>query len=191
MTSLAVQIISRAKELGFSAAGITGPEFLSRSAIDLKSWLKKNLHGTMGWMENTAAVRANPKAIIKHTQSILLVALNYFRDNEPLTVLPDCGNISIYARGRDYHKVLRKKLKLLLNWIQSINPEVKGHIFVDSFPIMEKSLAVKAGLGWIGKNTMLILKGKGSYYHYAQCIYYHLDILRGLVTHRFRIVSGD
>jgi epoxyqueuosine reductase len=164
MTSLAVQIKSKAIELGFSAAGITGPEFLSQSANNLRHWIEKDLHGTMGWMVNTAEIRSNPKAIIKETQSVLIVALNYFPDQEPFSLPSNFGNISIYARGRDYHKVLRKKLKHLFKWIQSVNPAVRGQIFVDSFPIMEKSLAVKCGLGWIGKNTMLILKGKGSYF---------------------------
>jgi epoxyqueuosine reductase len=162
MNSLSNQIKSKAKEIGFNAIGITGPEILMQAAEDLDSWLKSGFQGTMDWMEKTAKIRSNPRAFFDKTASVLMVALNYFRNDQSFLVPPNYGNISIYARERDYHKVIRKKLKLLLKWIQVQAPSTEGRIFVDSFPIMEKAFAVKAGLGWIGKNTMLIIKGKGS-----------------------------
>jgi len=162
--NLKSQIKRKALELGFSAVGITNAQPLTKAGELLQQWIDLGKHGTMNWMKSTMFQRMDPASLFSNVQSILLVALNYFREKEEKIFPPESGNISIYARGRDYHKVIKQKLKTLLKWLKEIDPNCQGRIFVDSFPIMEKPLAVRAGLGWIGKNTMLILKGKGSFF---------------------------
>ncbi len=164
MKNLVQHIKRKALDIGFSDIAICDAEPLREGGGLLQQWLAQRFHGSMGWMATTARERANPRSFFPEAQSIIVTTLNYYRSDEPLQRPPDEGNISIYARGRDYHKVMRKKLKELLSYIQSIVPEAKGRICVDSFPLMEKPLAVKAGLGWIGKHTNLILKRKGSYF---------------------------
>lgn len=157
------QIKEKARRLGFTEVGICDASLLDEPQSKLESWLERGYHASMDWMARTRKERGNPKSFFPQAESIVVVAHNYFREDEPISRPMDEGNISIYARGRDYHKVVRKKLKLLLNYIQTLLPGVNGRICVDSFPIMEKPLAVRAGIGWIGKHTNLILKGKGSY----------------------------
>ncbi len=164
MTLSAEIIKSKAKELGFDAAGLTDARFLEDSSEDLQQFLRENRHGTMDWLASSAGKRPDPTAFFPDARSVLMVAHNYYRSREKMMLPESAGTISVYARGRDYHKVLRKKLKKLLNWMISRDPELTGRIFVDSFPVMEKPLARKAGLGWIAKNTTLIIPKKGSYF---------------------------
>jgi epoxyqueuosine reductase len=150
--------------MGFDAVGITGPEILHKARKDLRKYILERRHAGMKWLANSEVSRTDPRALFPETQAVILVALNYFRKRESY-ILPDkFGTISIYARGRDYHKVLGKRLKKLQNWLSETVPESRARIFVDSFPIMEKPLAMQAGIGWIAKNTTLIIKGKGSYF---------------------------
>ncbi len=164
MQSFSDKIKEQAKKLGFNTIGITDTEELIKAKEDILTFINENRQGTMGWLGETAIQRAKPKSFFPTAKSVIVVAQNYYRANEEKILPIEYGNISLYARGRDYHRVLRKKLKKLMNWILVHSPYVKGRIFVDSFPIMEKPLAVKAGLGWIGKNSTLIIRGKGSYY---------------------------
>ncbi len=164
MIELTHSIKSLAQNLGFSAVGVTDARILSEAQKDILNFTKESRHGTMDWLSNTAEQRANPKAFFPQAQSVIMVAYNYYRKNEKTQISSRYGNISIYARGRDYHKILHKKLKKILAFILEKVPSARGKIFVDSFPVMEKPLAVRAGLGWIGKNSLLILKGKGSYH---------------------------
>ncbi|NOX37211.1 MAG: tRNA epoxyqueuosine(34) reductase QueG [Calditrichaeota bacterium] len=161
---LARRIKERALAEGFSAVGITTADSLPEEADRLRWWLDRRYHGTMDWMARYGDHRARPQSFFPDARSVVMVALNYYRENEPISRTPDEGNVSIYARGRDYHRVMRKKLKRLLRYIQELQPEAKGRVCVDSFPIMEKPLARRAGLGWIGKHTNLILKQRGSYF---------------------------
>jgi epoxyqueuosine reductase len=158
------KIKKEAIKLGFSAIGMTNADFLIQPAKNLKKFIKESRHGSMDWLANTSKQRPDPGAFYPEAKSVIVVAQNYFRGAENMQIDRRLGNISIYARGRDYHKVLRNKLKKLFHWMKIQRPEMNGRIFVDSFPIMEKPLAVKAGLGWIAKNSTLILKEKGSYY---------------------------
>ncbi len=162
--SFAEIIKNKALETGFSAVGITSPEYLKKSAAHLNKFIADGRQGTMNWLAETAESRPDPAAFFPGAESVIMVALNYFRKNEKLLTSPRLGNISLYARGRDYHKVMRKKLKHLLAWIGQREKKTEGRIFVDSFPVMEKPLAARAGLGWIAKNSTLIIKGKGSYF---------------------------
>ena len=155
---------------GFSAVAICDAEPLTDAGELLEKWLANRFHGTMEWMARTRHERANPRSYFPEAQSIIVVALNYYRENE--TALRDSQEaaISIYARGRDYHKVLRKKLKSFLTHIQQLLPDAHGRICVDSFPIMEKALAAKSGVGWIGKHTNLIIKQKGSWFFLGEIL---------------------
>ena len=164
MQSFSDKIKEQAKKLGFNTLGITNTDELIKAKEDILTFVNQNRHGTMEWLAETAIQRAKPKSFFPNAKSVIVVAQNYYRAHEKKILPKEYGNISMYARGRDYHRVLRKKLKKLMNWILVHSPHAKGRIFVDSFPIMEKPLAVKAGLGWIGKNSTLIIKGKGSYY---------------------------
>ncbi|GAB4334756.1 MAG: tRNA epoxyqueuosine(34) reductase QueG [Calditrichia bacterium] len=165
LTDLKEKIISKTLELGFEAAGITDAAPLREDGENLQAMVEAGYYGEMHWLAETAVKRSNPAAFFPQAKSVLIAAHGYFRKDEPLQYPPDCGQIALYARGRDYHKVLRNKLKKVLEFIKDLNPAAEGRIFVDSFPIMEKPLAVKAGLGWIGKNTCFIIKKKGSWYH--------------------------
>ncbi len=164
MEDIRTSIKKKALSIGFDAVGITGAEPLASAAEDLHRFLREDRHGDMNWMETTGDQRPAPASFFPEAESVIMVGLNYYRRREKMIFSPTLGSISIYARGRDYHKILRKKLKKLLAWIQEQEPAAEGRVFVDSFPIMEKPLAVRAGLGWIAKNTTLILKGKGSWY---------------------------
>ena len=164
MITLKDKIKNLALESGFSAVGIAGTEYLADAARNLQQMVSQKRHGEMDWLAATLKERPDPTAFFPGAKSILMVAYNYYRKEEPFFLPEDCGTISVYARGRDYHKVVRGKLKKLLSHIKELAPNTEGRIFVDSFPIMEKPLAVRAGLGWIGKNTMLIMKSRGSYF---------------------------
>ena len=155
---------------GFSAVAICDAGPLTDAGELLEKWLANRFHGTMEWMARTRHERANPRSYFPEAQSIIVVALNYYRENE--TALRDSQEaaISIYARGRDYHKVLRKKLKSFLTHIQQLLPDAHGRICVDSFPVMEKALAAKSGVGWIGKHTNLIIKQKGSWFFLGEIL---------------------
>jgi epoxyqueuosine reductase len=164
MLDLAHQIKKQVLSTGFETVGITTAEPLTKGRADLKSFIERNFHGTMTWLSETHKQRPIPSSLFKEAQSIIIAAHNYYQKNEKTHFPEGSGTISIYARGRDYHKVLRNKFKKVLDWLVSVEPGTKGRIFVDSFPILEKPLAMQAGLGWIAKNTTLILKAKGSYF---------------------------
>ncbi len=164
MKDLASQIKQQILSTGFDAVGITTAEPLTKGGADLKSFIRQNFHGTMSWLSDTHKQKSDPNSFFKEAKSIIIAAQNYYQKKDKIRFQEDSGNISIYARGRDYHKVLRNKFKKVLNWLISVEPGTNGRIFVDSFPIMEKPLAMRAGLGWIAKNTTLILKAKGSFF---------------------------
>ncbi len=164
MKTITEEIKTRALALKFDAVGIASAEVLKDAEENLKRWVTSGFHGEMNWMAETARERVDPAAFFPEAECVLIVAQNYFRSKENLQMPPEVGNVSIYARGRDYHKVVRNKLKKLLRWIISREPATKGRIFVDSFPIAEKPLAVRAGIGWIGKNSLLTIRGSGSYF---------------------------
>jgi len=167
---LAALIKTQALQLGFSAVGITDAQPLQEAGEKLSQWLAQEFHGGMDWMKHTEQVRVNPRSYFPQAQSIVVVAQNYFHQGDKIFLPADKGNISIYARGRDYHRVLRKKLRSLLKYIQGLEPSAQGRICVDSFPLMEKPIAVKAGIGWIGKHTNLIIKQKGSYFFLGEIL---------------------
>lgn len=170
MENLAHKIKNTALKMGFSAVGICDAEPLTEPAKKLGAWLDSSFTAGMDWMARTREVRPNPRGYFPEARSVIVVAQNYFCPSGKNEYSPGTGKISIYARGRDYHKVVRKKLKKLLDFIQQMEPAARGRVCVDSFPLMEKPLAVKAGIGWIGKHTNLILKGKGSYFFLGEIL---------------------
>lgn len=157
-------IIQKAREAGFDLVRFTDPGGMKSCAEHLRRFVDKGRHGEMAWMAAKLDRRGDPRILWPEVQSIILVAMNYSPGNDPLTQLDlkDHGNISVYARGRDYHDVVKKKLKQVAGDLhRTYDAEVK--VFVDTAPVMEKPLAMKAGLGWQGKHTNLISRDYGSW----------------------------
>ncbi len=134
----------------------------------LRQWLEKGYHGEMSYMENHFDKRVDPTKLVPGAKTVVCLSYNYY--NPAQQEDPTAPKISMYAYGRDYHKVVRKKLKKLLHFIQEIHPKAKGRGFVDSAPILERDWAKRSGLGWIGKNTLIIHPKKGSYFFLAELI---------------------
>ena len=160
-------IKSEALRLGFLSCGISKAGFLEDEAPRLESWLNKNMHGQMLYMENHFDKRLDPRLLVDGAKSVVSLLLNYY----PSEIQnQDSYKISKYAYGQDYHFVIKDKLKDLLRFIQIEIGEVQGRVFVDSAPVLDKAWAAKSGLGWIGKNSNLITKQVGSFYFIAELI---------------------
>jgi epoxyqueuosine reductase len=162
------QIKTEAKKLGFLFCGISKAEFLEEEAPRLESWLKQNMQGEMHYMENHFDKRLDPRLLVDGAKSVISLGLNYYSDQQQSD--PSAPKISKYAYGIDYHFVIKDKIKKLLSIINEKIGEVNGRAFVDSAPVLDKVLAKKAGLGWIGKNTNLINTKKGSFFFLAELI---------------------
>lgn len=160
-------IKEKARELGFSYCGISKASFLEEEAPRLESWLKRNMHGSMTYMENHFDKRLDPRLLVPGARSVVSLLLNYYPEEKQIE---DSFKISKYAYGEDYHFVIKDKLKSLLSGIQDEIGEVEGRVFVDSAPVLDKAWAARSGLGWIGKNNNLIRKGKGSFFFIAELI---------------------
>ncbi|CAM4058743.1 tRNA epoxyqueuosine(34) reductase QueG [Gillisia limnaea] len=160
-------IKTEAMRLGFMSCGISKAEFLETEAPRLESWLKRNMHGEMSYMENHFDIRLDPTKLVDGSKSVISFLLNYYPSQFQKA---DSYKISKYAYGTDYHFVIKEKLKQLLQFIQQEIGEVKGRAFVDSAPVLDKAWAAKSGLGWIGKNSNLLTKQVGSFYFIAELI---------------------
>ena len=163
-TAFTDRIKAKAVELGFDVVGITPAERTTDSAKGLTEFIDAGHHGTMTWMEERKDQRATPKGLWGDVQSVIMLAMNYGPDHDPRDNLKhkDIGNISVYARGKDYHDIIKKKLKQLARWMVAEQPsDLK--VFVDTAPVMEKPLAAAAGLGWQGKHTNMVSKDFGSW----------------------------
>ncbi len=157
-------IRTHALALGFDAVGFAAAAAGPADGDNLAQYVGEGRHGEMAWMATTAARRADPRALWPEAASVICCAMNYGPADDPLAVLADgrIGAISVYARGRDYHDVMKPKLKALGRWlIARFGGAVK--VFVDTAPVMEKPLAMRAGLGWIGKHTNLVSRRFGSW----------------------------
>jgi len=157
----ASSIKQEALRLGFASCGICRPEFVGDQANYLKQWLEKGFQGSMDFMSRNLEKRTDPRLLAPGVRSIVMVALNYF---PPRHQPPKAAQIAYYAYGKDYHLVMKEKLRLLLDYIREKIAPAKGKMVCDTAPFLEKYHAVKAGMGWIGKNTQLIIPGKGSYF---------------------------
>ena len=161
-------IKTEAKKLGFSGCGISKARFLSEEAKNFEKWLSNGYQGSMSYLEKNIDKRLNPTILVPGSKSVISLAFNYF----PPKKLIDNNNfiISKYAYGRDYHKVLKKKLKKLFFLMREKIGNIEGRVFVDSAPIHERAWAKLSGLGWIGKNSLLINKNQGSFFFLAEII---------------------
>jgi len=160
-------IKEEAIRLGFMSCGISKAGFLEEEAPRLEEWLNKNRNGKMSYMENHFDKRLDPTKLVDGSKSVISLLLNYYPDK---VQNPESYKISKYAYGKDYHFVIKDKLKSLLQFIQSEIGEVVGRAFVDSAPVLDKAWAAKSGLGWIGKNSNLLSKKAGSFFFIAELI---------------------
>lgn len=161
-------IREEAQRLGFEAIGFARAEHMDEEARRLEMWLQQDLHGKMQYLENHFDKRVDPTKLVEGAKSVISLTYNYYTDQ----VQTDAAapKISKYAYGKDYHFVIKNKLKALLHFIQQQIGEVNGRCFVDSAPVLERDWAKRAGIGWVGKNTLLIHPKKGSYYFLAELI---------------------
>jgi epoxyqueuosine reductase len=162
------QIKAWAQELGFLACGFAKAEKLDREESHLDQWLANGFHGNMQYMENHREMRLNPTLLVPGSKSVISLAFNYYPENTKEN--ENTPQIAKYAWGDDYHHVIKDKLFKLIDRIKTLYPEFEGRAFVDSAPVMERQWAVKAGLGWIGKNSLLLRKGVGSFFFLAEII---------------------
>ncbi len=158
-------IRAQALALGFDAVGFCRAHLAEEARARLMRFLADGFHGGMGWMEARAEQRAHPRALWPEAVSVISLGLSYAPDHDPLAVLArrDRGAISVYAQGRDYHDVVKKKLKALGQWMVRHFRGTELKVFVDTAPVMEKPLAQAAGLGWQGKHTNLVSRAHGSW----------------------------
>lgn len=165
--ALKTRLIDQAKAEGFAEGRITLPDAIPQAPGRLDHFLEKKRHGTMAWMEERRLWRADPSALWPEARAVLMLAEPYTPHHDPLAVLDlkDHAAISVYAQGRDYHDVVKKRLKRVGRWLMEQGP--KGHqikVFVDTAPVMEKPLAQAAGLGWQGKHTNLLSRSLGNWF---------------------------
>lgn len=162
-------IKDKALELGFANIGFTRPERLNNEAEFLKNWLSDSMHGDMQWLENHFEKRVHPEKLVPNAKTVIVLLHNYYPGKIQHTQTK--YRVSKYAYGRDYHKVIKNKLRILYDFISELyNNHLTGRYFVDSAPVMERPLARNAGLGWIGKNTLLINPKIGSYFFISELI---------------------
>jgi epoxyqueuosine reductase len=162
-------IRDEALRLGFSAVGFAEAALPAEARERLDDFLAEGMHGQMGWMEERREQRAQPRALWPEAVSVISLGLDYGPGYDPLASLaqPDRATISCYAQGRDYHDVVKKRLKQLGQWMaqrfRGMQPPLGLKVFVDTAPVMEKPLAQRAGLGWQGKHTNLVSRSHGSW----------------------------
>ena len=161
-------IKAKARELGFLACGMARAEFLSEEAPRLEQWLREGRHGEMGYMANHFDLRLDPRKLVDGAKSVISLAYNYY--TPPKQQDPEAPKISTYAYGRDYHKVVKQRLKPLMQFIQEQFGAVEMRAFVDSGPVMEKAWAQRAGIGWVGKHTNVIRQQQGSFFFLCEII---------------------
>jgi len=158
------KVRAKATELGFQGCGFSKAQHLEEESIHLEDWLHKGLHGEMKWMENHFEKRTDPRILMPGSKSVLSLFLSYnFEMNHEIDHRSDAPKVAKYARGRDYHKVIKKKLLHLIDYLKEEIGDVQARAFVDSAPVMDKAWAVRSGLGWLGKNGNILNKQSGSW----------------------------
>ncbi len=160
-------IKTKATRLGFSFCGISKAEFLKEEAPRLEKWLSQKMHGDMQYMENYFDKRLDPTKLVEGSKSVISLMYNYYPQQEQRQ---DSYKISRYAYGEDYHHVIKDKLKEFVQFMNDEIGEINARVFVDSAPVLDRAWAKKSGLGWIGKNSMLIHPKAGSYFFLAEII---------------------
>ncbi|HRX41084.1 MAG TPA: tRNA epoxyqueuosine(34) reductase QueG, partial [Parvularculaceae bacterium] len=162
--AIAADIKAKAGALGFDECGVTTADAPNERLARLNYYLHEGRHGDMGWMEMRKEERASPRALWSEARSVIMLAVNYGPEKDPLLALEDKSSaaISVYAQNKDYHDLIKKRLKALARWlVETHGGDVK--VFVDTAPVMEKPLAAAAGLGWQGKHTNLVSRDFGSW----------------------------
>ncbi len=167
LDNLASALKEKAFELGFQQCAITLPDMRSEESY-LREWLEKNYQGEMGFLADHFEKRIDPKQLVDGTLRVIMVRMDYLPSDVKFTSIlanPNKGYIARYALGRDYHKLIRNRLKHLGQWLEErCEQSIKFRPFVDSAPILERPLARDAGLGWVGKHTLLLNRSAGSWF---------------------------
>jgi epoxyqueuosine reductase len=162
-------IKSTAKRLGFDFCGIAKADFLAEEAPKLEEWLRRDYQGRMGYLANHFDKRLDPRKLVEGAKTVVSLVYNYY----PEQTLPE-GTAGIklakYAYGKDYHDVIQEKLREFLTCLREEIGEISGRSFVDSAPILERQWAQRAGLGWIGKNSLLLNRSMGSFFFLAELV---------------------
>ncbi|MEQ1585148.1 MAG: tRNA epoxyqueuosine(34) reductase QueG [Cyclobacteriaceae bacterium] len=159
-----------ATELGFSYCGISKAEFLAEEAPRLEQWLKRQYQGKMSYLENHFDKRLDPTLLVPGAKSVISLIYNYYPEKDLVKENPGTFKIAKYAYGEDYHQVIKDKLKIFIERIREEIGEVEGRAFVDSAPVHERAWAKKSGLGWVGKNSLLLNRSMGSFFFLAELI---------------------
>lgn len=158
----------QAARFGFAACGVARADFLQQDAMRFEHWLAHGMHGEMAYMADHLDMRLDPAQLMPGAKSVVSLAYNYFRPQNDPPASPYL--ISMYAQGRDYHRVLRRKLREMIAAIRHEVGEFEARVCIDSAPITEKTWAAEAGLGWIGKNSLLVMPRAGSYHFLAELV---------------------
>lgn len=157
-----------AHKLGFSFCGVSKAEFLSEEAPRLEAWLRKGYQGKMGYLENHFDKRLDPTLLVPGARSVVSLLYNYYPERD--FAAEGEYKVAKYAYGEDYHFVIKEKLRQFIEEIQHPIGRVQGRAFVDSAPVMERAWAKKSGIGWIGKNSLLLTREAGSFFFLAELI---------------------
>ena len=163
----AAEIKEKAKKSGFDACGIAQVATADSEALFFDRWLKEGNHAGMAYMENHREIRLNPAGLVEGAKTVISVALNYYPEQK---LPPEAPHIAYYAYGKDYHFVIKEMLNELWSAVTGQTDTGTARFFTDSAPILERYWAWKAGLGWIGKNTNLIIPGKGSFFFLGEIV---------------------
>ena len=166
MRNLTARLREKALDEGFSDFGVCKPDAVPETAARLQAFVDAGRHGQMNWMAERMGLRGSPSALWPEAKSVVMLAENYGPDHDPLELLEhkNCAAISVYAQNRDYHDIVKKRLKRVGRWLIEQDASTQIKVFVDTAPVMEKPLAQAAGLGWQGKHTNLVSREIGSWF---------------------------
>lgn len=167
-TTRSQRIKAKAKELGFLACGVARAGRLVEEESSLEQWLRAGHNGQMDWMTRNVDMRLDPRELVPGAKSVISLAYNYYTTARQAD--PAAPKLSMYAYGRDYHKVVKQRMKPLMAFIKEEYGDVAMRCFTDSAPILEKAWAQKAGIGWRGKHTLVIRQGQGSFFFLAEIV---------------------
>jgi epoxyqueuosine reductase len=161
-TSLTRTLERRARDEGFDLTGVARAEPLDRHRAALAAWLRRDRHATMAWLARDPGTRSDPSRLLPGCRSVVVLAMNYWPGGQRAATPPGKSRVALYARGRDYHRVLRARLKRLAAWLEEATG-CASRTFVDTGPVLERAWAEQAGVGWIGKNANLLSRELGSW----------------------------
>jgi epoxyqueuosine reductase len=163
--ALKAALAEQARQLGFAAFGVAAADAAPQAGVRLQQWLADGCHGDMIWMAARREERSHPRGLWPQVNSVIMLGTSYAPALDPLRLAGagDTGVISVYAWNRDYHDLIKKRLKALARWLVAQVPDAQVKVFVDTAPVMEKPLAAAAGLGWQGKHSNLVSRQHGSW----------------------------